>query len=128
MPHIKHTRRKIMIELKCDACGEVVTVSNRGGRKYCDVCKKLGAERREKIKKEREEREAAEYEEMMLRKRKENPFDLSWKSLKRIDAEAKLFKMTYGTYTAACRCGFIRQILKDKGFKEPEKMLAELVE
>ncbi len=117
-----------MIELTCAACGKTVTVKSRGGRKYCDECKKLSDIQRNKIKDAREEREAAEYQEIMLRRRRENPFDLSCKSLKRIDAEAKLFGMTYGTYTAACRCGFIIPILKDKGFKNPVKMLEELEE
>lgn len=117
-----------MIKLTCATCGKVVTVKNRGGRKYCDDCKDLNPERREKVKAEREEREAAEYAALMKKHAEENPFDLSCKSLKRIDAEAKLFGMTYGTYTAACRCGFIIPILKDKGFKDPVKMLKKLEE
>ena len=43
-----------------------------------------------------------------------------------MDAEARLFGMSYGQYTAAVQGGSIMQILKHKGVKNPKKMLREL--
>lgn len=111
-------------ELVCAACGEVFEPYYRHGV-YCQACKKLSAVLRSKM---RTERELALYEaeEAATRRKPKGPFDTTYKDLRRIDAECKLFGISYGKYTAACREGTIEKLLKAKGFKNPRKMLKEL--
>lgn len=53
-------------------------------------------------------------------------FDLSGKSLARVDAEAHAFGLSYGQYTAAIRSGGIIQLLKSKGIRNYRKILRDL--
>lgn len=57
---------------------------------------------------------------------KYNDFDLSGKSLARVDAEAHAFGLSYGQYTAAVRSGTIIPLLKSKGIHHYRKILREL--
>lgn len=119
-----------MAELICAACGKLFEVEKKVSRKYCDECKSLSHEIRTEMKKQREmehEAEALEEEQRLLEQLREaDPFNPALMSDKRLGAVIKLFRMTYGTYTAAYRSGILLQILKAKGFENPEKMINEL--
>lgn len=110
---------------ECCACGESFQRAKRCS-KYCPECKKLSPQKRIQMKECREAALAEAEENSLRRKVRLNSFDLTGKSLRRVDAEAKLFGMSYGQYTAACYCGSIEQILKVKGIKNPKKKLKEL--
>lgn len=112
---------EIKKESVCVACGEIFTPYHRQS-KYCPECKKLSNGTRDRMRMEREIA-LAEAKEAAARRTPKNPFDASCKGLKRIDAECRLFGMSYGQYTAACRSGTIEKLLKAKGFKNPRKML-----
>lgn len=110
---------------ECAACGAIFERESNS-RKYCDECQKRSSQwRTERNKERRAAREQAIQEAIKGRIRYDD-FDLSGKSLARVDAEAKLFGMSYGQYTAAVRGGGIHQILKHKGIRNPKKMLREL--
>ena len=115
-----------MIELTCAACGKTVVVKSRGGRKYCDVCKTLTEAQRRNIAQQRAEEEAAAAERLLEHRRQADPYDYRLMSDKRLGAVIKMFRMTYGTYTAAYRSGILPQLLKAKGFADPEKMIRQL--
>ena len=53
-------------------------------------------------------------------------FDLTGKSLARVDAEARAFGLSYGQYTAAVRSGGIIPLLKNKGIRHYRKILREI--
>ncbi len=53
-------------------------------------------------------------------------FDLTGKSLARVDAEAHAFGLSYGQYTAAVRSGGIIPLLKSKGIRNYRKILREI--
>ena len=110
------------VEKRCPCCERSFIA--HGSRKYCDECKALTeTQRTARIKKREKEKEEA------LKKKaeaKRDPFNPARMSDKRLSAVIAMFKMTYGTYTAAYRGGFIEQILKAKGFADPLKMISEL--
>lgn len=108
----------------CHGCGKVFQPENRKVR-YCAECRKLSNGMRDKMKHERE-RELAEIEAAALRKKPRHAFDVSCKGLKRIDAECKLFGISYGKYVAACKAGTIEQLLKSMGFNDPKRMLKRI--
>lgn len=115
--------------VECAACGVIFEyVGTR--RLYCDKCKKIHDGKRKimveqrKAAKEAEERAAAE--RLLEYRRQTDPFNYNLMSDRRLDAVIKMFRMTYGTYTAAYRSGFLVQLLKSKGFADPEKMIREL--
>ncbi len=111
----------------CVCCGKEF-VPDHGGRRYCDKCKYMPYDKRRAIMNKREEDEDAAALKKRDKAQKKDPFNPAYMSDKRLGAVIKMFKMTYGTYTAAYRGGFIVQILKAKGFADPEKMLNELEE
>ena len=84
--------------------------------------------KRAAMKKTREETVGEAYAAATGKRRSKNIFCTTGKSLKQIDAECRLFGMSYGQYTAACREGTIEQILKLKGFKNPKAVLKKLEE
>lgn len=109
----------------CACCGKSFLMSGHFAI-YCETCRKLPETQRERMKEARER--AVEHAAASTKKktRRCRSFDISKKSLRRIDAECRLFGMSYGKYTAACRGGTIEAELKARGFKNPLKMLEEL--
>lgn len=114
------------VELVCTVCGRTVTIKSRGWRKYCDECAKLTETQKKKKTQERLEEEAAAAARLLECQRQSDPFNYKYMSERRLGAVIKMFRMTYGTYTAAYRSGFIVQLLKSKGFADPEKMIRNL--
>lgn len=109
----------------CPMCGEV-TERKTTNKKYCTECaakrlKMTVAQRQQldmllgisKVKRPGISEELA-------------TFDPKGKSIERLNAEARAFRLTYGQYVAACHCGSIHQILKAEGVKEPEQILREI--
>lgn len=114
-----------LIQTECAACGEsFMRLKNRA--KYCPECMSLSAQRRRDMKAAREMALIEAVEQSTKKHVRYASFDLTGKSLRRVDAEAKLFGMSYGQYTAACYCGSIEQVLLMKGIKNPKKKLKEL--
>ena len=109
-------------------CCEKEFVPHHGGCKYCDKCRGLTETQRRTAIEKRKEQERAAAKKALEEEKERDPFNPAFMSNKRLGAVINLFKMTYGTYTAAYRGGFIVQILKAKGFADPEKMLSELEE
>lgn len=60
------------------------------------------------------------------REPKWDSFDLTGKSLARVDAEAHAFGLSYGQYTAAVRSDGIIPLLKSKGIRNYRKILREI--
>ena len=111
----------------CAACGEGFYLTN--GTKsatYCANCRALSSKERAAVKKAREEAMGAALAAATGKSRSKNIFSTKGKNLRQIDAECRLFGMSYGQYTAACREGTIEQILKLKGFNNPKAMLKKL--
>lgn len=115
-----------MVEIICAACGEKVHVQNSPRRKYCDICKTLTENQRQSMRHQREQEARDAAEKLLELQRQADPFDYRLMSDKRLGAVIKMFRMTYGTYTAAYRSGILPQLLKAKGFADPEKMLREM--
>lgn len=117
-----------MAEIKiaeCAACGKVFEFTGTR-RKYCDKCKKLTQTRQQAIMQKRLEEEAAAAERLLEYQRQADPYDPRLMSDKRLGAVIKMFRMTYGTYTAAYRSGILPQLLRSRGFADPEKMIRQL--
>lgn len=114
-------------KINCQLCGAEIEITNRN-QKYCATCRNAAKGIVEKDYKARKRKEKAKTAHCALTAGgiKWDEFDLTGKSLARVDAEAKLFGMSYGQYTAAVRGGSIKQVLKHKGIKNPKKMLREL--
>lgn len=113
-----------MLELiKCAECGRLCE-RNSPSQKFCKYCAKI---RRRKMENNRNKRirEEQKVEKINAAQLNNTPVTVG-KSSSRIIAEARAFGMTYGTYTAAIRDGSIEQILKAKGFDDPEAVLREL--
>lgn len=116
------------IKTNCAACGVEFIYTRGGRRKYCDACKALPEGRRSAMVRARDEAQRSERDRLEALRRKQDPFNPALMSDKRLGAVIKLFKMTYGTYTAAYRSGMLIPILKAKGFKNPKKMLEKMEE
>lgn len=117
----------MITKTNCQLCGVEMEITNRN-QKHCAVCRNAAkgiVEKRSTSTGNREKAKAA-LSVLSAGGIKWDEFDLTGKSLARVDAEAKLFGMSYGQYTAAVRGGSIKQILKYKGIKNPKKMLREL--
>lgn len=107
-------------------CCEKEFILYHGGCKYCPACKAMTAPQRRAAINRRKEQEYADAHKAFKEAKEQDPFNPAFMSNKRLGAVINLFKMTYGTYTAAYRGGFIVQLLKAKGFEDPEKMINDL--
>lgn len=115
-----------MVEIICAACGEKAQVQNSTRRKYCDICKALTENQRQNRRRQREQEARDAAEKLLELQRQADPFDYRLMSDKRLGAVIKMFRMTYGTYTAAYRSGILPQLLRSRGFADPGKMIRQL--
>lgn len=102
--------------IECAKCGAAVE-RIAPNQKYCSLC---GRGKRKKTRGKTGRRSLAE--------RLADHRDLSGKSLRRVDAEAKAFGLSYGQYTAAVYSGGIDALLKSRGIEDPAGILRNVAE
>ena len=103
-------KEKNIVYIECHCCG-AKTPRTSPNRKYCSECA-------EKISKSPIRKKKSKASERLL-----DWHDLRGKSLRRVDAEAKAFGLSYGQYTAAVYSGGIDALLRSRGCRDPRAVL-----